>query len=312
MTYSETITSPPAPIVPKGKKSKRVKLSGHKSVARAAAFMQEISAFGGPETISLPAGTSVTAHTLPLPTYSSCSTLSATGVSHLKTSGRAPVWPLWWRTFIRSNPTLFPLICKPLTWNEAPLILKLEFYYWALRRFGRVYTFSLNLHPDLEAKAKAQPKPCDWLNRRISRWLEQVLGRKVMLVIVCEEELVETRPHVVIAEDRRLHLHGMFIITDNELIPARKALRMAGVEQPKTRQYQAHTHPNEPDAGWSSYIGKELWRTSPVLRKWLGRGYLTDYPDTPLYASAEVARVGRKLFGACRWQLLKARTTGRH
>lgn len=176
-------------------------------------------------------------------------------------------------------------------------ILKLDFYHWAMSLRGRVYTFSLNLREDVEADAKSWPEPCNWLYRRICWRLEQTLGRKVTLVAIFEES----------GEQRRLHVHGEFVVTDNEIKQARRALRLAAGELEKVRQHQVYTHDVPPDEGWASYCGKELWKASPSLRAKLRLGYLTDYTDRPIRGSEDVKKLAKELFEECRGELIKGR-----
>ena len=109
-------------------------------------------------------------------------------------------------------------------------------------------------------------------------------------------------------EDRRLHVHGEFVVTDNDLPRARWALRQAGGEWKKAPQHQTHTHATPPDEGWASYCGKELWKASPFLRATLGPTYLTDYADrSPIRVAVEVNKLARDIFTECRQELIKGR-----
>ena len=110
-----------------------------------------------------------------------------------------------------------------------------------------------------------------------------------------------------VGEDRRrLHVHGYFIVNDNELEKAEDALRVAaGKWGSKGRQVKSRHEP--PDEGWASYIGKGLWKASPSLRANFASPRLTDYKDRPLLASAEVNKLAKELFNDVRWRLLKHR-----
>jgi hypothetical protein len=82
---------------------------------------------------------------------------------------------------------------------------------------GEPYFLSLNLNPDLEAKAKADPNGfLDHMSRRVRRYLKKILGRVPELVLVAGNE------------KGRLHIHGIIGLDPNEVPRAREALLAAG------------------------------------------------------------------------------------
>ncbi|MGB7013494.1 MAG: hypothetical protein WBD97_24250 [Pseudolabrys sp.] len=164
--------------------------------------------------------------------------------------------------------------------------------------FGEVRTFTLRLRADIEAEAKTKPDACDWLRRRIAFYLEKELSQPVHLLGCFEEEIRGV-----------LHVHGEFVVTNNELETARRALRLAGGEWEKARQRQTHNHPYSPDEGWASYCGKNLYLTSPFVRALLSRHgspkLLTSYTGNPLFVSRELGQRAKVLFDATRCRLLR-------
>jgi hypothetical protein len=135
-----------------------------------------------------------------------------------------------------------------------------------------VFTLNLNLGHDIEALARLQPNPLDWLHRRICRELKLGLARKVDLYLVLEEIEPEWPGNMPINSPPRLHVHGEFGVTDNEVEDARKCLRRAGGEfvDVLARNRQTHTRAY-PDTGWVGYVAKDFWKATPYMRALLGR-----------------------------------------
>ena len=129
--------------------------------------------------------------------------------------------------------------------RDISVYLRAEYLLLALRDSGPVHSFTLNLRPDIEALACADPSTGDFLRRRLTYQLETILGRKVEFFFVVEQ-----------AAHRRVDLHGCLGISSQEAKAARLALRRAGGEWPAARQHQSHTE-EEPDAKWNSYITKD-------------------------------------------------------
>ncbi|NNM72719.1 hypothetical protein [Enterovirga aerilata] len=182
--------------------------------------------------------------------------------------------------------------------------LRAEFAFLALQELGPVIGFSLNLSPEIEALARSQASPLDWLHRRVRRELKAALGPSVPFLMAIEE----TDDH-----RRRLHLHGVLQLdlttTRPEIITG--AFRRAGGEWPKARQHQVKLTPS-PDAGWISYALKDAWKTTPFMRRMLATSTLrVRFRGDVLSATADVWRaarlsysVGRKLIvrgGAQPW-----------
>lgn len=142
----------------------------------------------------------------------------------------------------------------PAQWRDTSDLLRVLYFHLAMRELGPVHSFSLNLRPDIEARARLQDSPVSWIQKRVVRHLEAALGRPVAVYVVLEEDR------------QRLHVHGEIQIGADEAAPARKALRKAGGEWKEVRQHQAHTDA-DPDQGWPSYIGKEFYKYRPWARR---------------------------------------------
>jgi hypothetical protein len=162
----------------------------------------------------------------------------------------------WWHHPFSASPARSYRV--PAQWRDTSDILRVHYLHLALAELGPVYSFSLNLHPDVEAKARVQKASLDWIHRRMARRLDQALGRKVEFFPVLEETPNRTR---------RLHLHGELQVSPEEVKAARKALRLAGGEWEEVRQHQAHTD-EMPDEGWAGYIAKDFWKFGPHVRRW--------------------------------------------
>jgi hypothetical protein len=266
------------PFAVGGEKFKKVNRKLPRGMLRGAEFMRDASAFS-----LLPGSLS-------------------SGATSVATSSR-PRWlkqyRLWWREQLRcyEHSGLIKVGRRPLTWAKAPTILKLEFYHHALPSFGEVRTFTLRLRADIEAKAKKRRDPGAWMNKRIARELEKALGRPCVFIGCFEEDRL-----------RGLHVHGEFVVTDNELVTARRALRLAGGEWERARQKQVKCHPYSPNEGWASYCGKNLHMASPFVRELLSRHgspkLLVSYSGNPLFVSRELGRRARTLFDATRLAML--------
>lgn len=152
----------------------------------------------------------------------------------------------WWRDQYLAAPARSYRV--PAPWRDTSDQLQVLYRHLAIKEFGPVHSFSLNLKPKIEALARKQPDPAVWLHDRIARRLKQQFGRVPEFHLVIEE-----------AEQHRLHVHGEIQIADKDAPAARKALRKAGGEWEKVRQHQAHTD-TDPDCGWASYLAKDIWR----------------------------------------------------
>jgi hypothetical protein len=180
-----------------------------------------------------------------------------------------------------------------------PDIAKATFYHLAKVDNPDAKTFTLRLRKDIEAQALAQPRTADWLRRRIARELKTGLGRNVDLF-----------GNLEVDDNDGLHVHGQFIVSDDEIERARECLRRAGGVWERNRRYQAHSHRDRvPDLGWPSYIGEELWKASGFLRD-LGTRHgspnlLVPYNGDPLFVSRDVSQRAKVLFNRLRWQLMR-------
>lgn len=263
---------------------KKVKRGRCKSAPRTASFFRAVMAFRERAHASTGSDTSVSAD---LPN----------GGRTSKSGGR-PRRRFWYEC----QPDYSPIRHRALPqWCHLNAQGRAQYSHWALAELGEVQSFSLNLRPDVEIQARLQPKPLDWLKRRVDRCLKDELGRPVNALIVIEETDDRTR---------RLHLHGEFGIALDEVKRARKALRKAGGEWVKTRQHQAHTSPN-PDSGWIGYCSKNFWKTTPIMRDHLkGSRQRVTFNGGVLAYSKTVNRKARELFAADRAELLRNRRKG--
>jgi hypothetical protein len=227
-----------------------------------ARFMQQLQAHSVSSPCANPLGTSVSiSH--PLSTDTSTPSTPSLSLTHpvdasvfKRRSRQAP----WWQSLNGGEPLSKPArqYRKPAAWRDITDTLRVHYLHLALTTMGPVYSFSLNLRNDIEARALAQPASLDWLRRRIINRLTTLLGRPVQFYVVAEED----------GDGHRLHLHGEMQITANEVEEARHALRLAGGEWKKVRQKQTHTE-CDPDAGWAGYVAKDFWRFGPITRPWL-------------------------------------------
>ena len=111
---------------------------------------------------------------------------------------------------------------------------------------GRVIAFTLNLDHGVEENARSQRLPAAWLRERIVRRAEQVLGRRVE-VLVCLE----------LHESGRLHAHGVMAgVSLGEEGDLQEALKLAGGKDYGARQVRINM--NRPDSGWASYMAKDF------------------------------------------------------
>ncbi|MBS0535373.1 MAG: hypothetical protein JSR72_15050 [Proteobacteria bacterium] len=293
--YSTSLAASPCLARLANTKSKKVKFPKRKSVAAAADFMSQVIELGILDDV-LAKGAASVGH--PTPCIPPMSPYSASPKAPI--ASQKPAYPLWWREYRKRHPPLFAKARHPVSWENAHPILKLEFAYWAMTLMGEVHAFTLNLRHDIEAVAKSQRKPCEWIAKRINRRLTEALGRKVPIVM-CGEEAQPEGP-------RRLHFHGYALIGHNDLELVKSALKMAGGVWMVQNQRQIAFN-EAPDHGWLSYAVKALDRADPRVRVSLRPAYWpTDFTDAPVYKSDELGKLSRKLFTACRWALLKRRS----
>ena len=156
------------------------------------------------------------------------------------------------------TPALFPTRYKtPAHFRDLSDPFRLIWFNRALHDMGPTQTFTLNLSPEIEAAARKQSSPCDWLRRRIARELQNALNRPIDFFVTIEE-----------SDDRRLHCHGTIGIAEEDAHKARAALRRAGGEWKRARQHQSKTKP-DPDDAWATYIAKDHWKMTDFARDML-------------------------------------------
>ncbi|WP_187970068.1 hypothetical protein [Aquibium microcysteis] len=271
------------------KVDKKVKRTHAKSVGRDAAFRPVFQAFVALDQVRAAGGTSVTYHTpsysYPYPFHSTLNRpthrtvrLNASVVSHAplitetlddeEEDRTARFWHS--RSFQTARTYRTPAEFRDLSDEFA-----VEWFHYGLQTLGPTTDFTLNLSPEIEAKAKQRP---EWLLRRLRYHLQKVLGRKPEFWFALE-----------LSKTGRLHMHGEIQAAPDELEAVRKALRKAGGEWPTVRQHQAQTRPN-PRLPWANYSVKDanLIRpfrdiTRPINGDWL-------------FASNGVKQAGRAIY----------------
>jgi hypothetical protein len=197
---------------------------------------------------------------------------------------RSRVLP-WWRGSYLNEP--LRRFRSPAQWRDTSDILQCHYAHMALLELGPVHTFSVRLRDDIEAMARRQPKSLVWLQQRIKSELCKALDRPVQFFLVIEEE------------KRRLHCHGEFQVGADEVTAARAALRKACGPWKKAPQHQAKTDPN-PDDGWTGYISKGFWMTTPGMRRLMApfkTKYKVTFPGSPLSITADLNAQAKRLYG---------------
>lgn len=161
----------------------QVKRTRPVSAFRDAAFMRDLEGLLSGALGVKPASTSVC---IPPSSSPLAATLhpSITAIRKVGTHRRTRVLPWWHHPFSASPARSYRV---PAQWRDTSDILRVHYLHLALAEPGPVFSFSLNLHPDVEAKARSQDTSLDWLHRRIARRLNQALGRKVEFFMVLEE-----------------------------------------------------------------------------------------------------------------------------
>jgi hypothetical protein len=182
---------------------------------------------------------------------------------------------------------------NPALWRDTSDILRCHYAHEALRQLGPVYTITLRLRDDMEASARAQPNPLAWLQKRVDRELSKAMNRPVEFFLTIEED-----------GKRRLHSHGEFQVSAEEVSAARKALRKAGGEWKVAKQHQTKTEP-DPDDGWAGYISKDFWKATPMMRWLLGQSsYGVTFRGSSLSITADLNARAKALYGLHRSNVL--------
>lgn len=261
---------------------KSVNRPTRKSLFRDAEFVREFQHFAGdhdPETSPISGETSVIEYkgvtpspSLPLP------------------SGTDTTSP-WYQRYVA--PPARPHR-TPAEWRDTTDPLRAHYHHLALRQLGPVHSFTANLLPHIESRARsASNGPLDWLHRRIGRQLHKHLGRRVEFYLAIEE-----------TDDRRLHLHGEIGIGPDDAEIARKALRLACGEWTSARQFQVDTKPS-PDSSWPSYALKHHWKTTPFARSVLaGSSLAVTFTGPVLSVTADLRRHAEALYTKHRAELI--------
>jgi hypothetical protein len=192
------------------------------SLWRDAAFLRNLEGFLASQALPSEDVTSVISSTLLSPLTCHPLTKLAVSAGRAGKQGKSPRKPgaSWWHVLLAKSARQYRV---PAAWRDTSFQLKVLYRHLALREFGEVHSFTLNLRPDIEALALTQSNPAGWFHDRLVRYLKSELGRSPEFHFVVEEA------------------------------------DLAGGEWDKVRQHQAHTDV-DPDQGWASYISKDLWK----------------------------------------------------
>jgi len=267
-----------------GESDKTIKPSRFKSLYRDAAFVRAVERDNESRSTAVDGETSVKSVS-----RASLSSLRASAPSEESLKQERRSHSTWWENV----PETLRCHRRRAEWRDTTDQLRAYYYHLALREQGAVYTFTLNLRPDIEKLARKQPNPLSWLNHRITRELKAGLGRHVEWFAVVEEASGAGLFAGAGFLDR-LHLHGEMAVSDNEVERARAGLRRAGGEWEEARQHQTKAVP-DPDTGWSSYCVKDFWRKSALLRKF-GSHFAFSFGGHVLTVSVRMRKLAQKLY----------------
>ena len=290
-------------VVPLSKADKTVKKKRSASAYRDARFMRDLEGFLAAQSTLLPARASVcnALDSITAPTSSmqephkGGETRATTPTPHLPSTIAVPSrsgapgrvrskFVPWWRGMYLNEPLRRHRV--PARWRDTSDILRCHYAHEAILRLGPVHTFTVRLRDDREAKARAQSSPISWLQKRIDRELSNALNRPVQFILTVEEE------------KGRLHCHGEFQVNQVEVTAARAGLRKAGGAWKKARQHQTKTEPN-PDDGWTGYISKGFWMTTPTMRRLMApfrTKYRVTFRGSPLSVTADLNAQAKTLY----------------
>ena len=175
---------------------------------------------------------------------------------------------------------------KPAQWRDTTSSLRSLYYHLSLAEFGQVYSFTVNLSAEVEAKARAEVDDTDWLYRRLARALKKSSKPTKAIFVVFEEN-----------EKGRLHCHGEIEASANEIDIVREAFREAAGEWPFGRQFQTHTEA-APNEGWLNYSIKNSWKTSRYMRNLTKNSKLfsVSFKGKDLFANSALRAKARSLY----------------
>jgi hypothetical protein len=218
------------------------------------------------------------------PAPTSLSAMASPSPSGAPRRVRSKVAP-WWHGFYLNEP--LRRFRNPAQWRDTSDILQCHYAHMSLLELGPVHTFTVRLRDDIEAKARQQTSPLVWLQQRIKSELGKALDRPVQFLLVIEEE------------KRRLHCHGEFQVSVDEVAIARAALRKACGPWKKAPQHQTKTEA-DPDDGWAGYISKDFWKTTPWMRALLApfkTSMKVTFPGSALSITADLNAEAKLLYG---------------
>jgi hypothetical protein len=194
---------------------------------------------------------------------------------------------------------------SPADWRDVSDTLHVHYLHLALTALGPVHYFSLRLDHPVAAQALSKPDALGWLSRRIARRLKAALGRLIECYCVLEQD-----------DSGELHVHGEFIITGpnsttirRDRAKARKALRLAGGEWTKARQFQADVPAEAPDSGWPGYLSKEFAFFGPIIRPWLtsiGSNYAPGFNGDQVSRTEVLGALAEKIYNEHRELVMRA------
>jgi hypothetical protein len=213
----------------------------------------------------------------------------------------------WWLNLNGGEPHAKPArqYRSPADWRDVSDTLHVHYLHLALTVLGPVHSFSLRLDGPVEAQALSKPDALGWLSPRIARRLKAALGRLIECYCVLEQD-----------DDGEIHLHGAFNITGpnstsvkRDRAKARKALRLAGGEWPKARQFQADVPHAAPDSGWPGYLSKEFAFFGPIVRPYLtsvGSNYAPGFNGDQVSRTEVLGALAEKIYNERRELVMRA------
>lgn len=265
---------------------RKVKPNRPKSVGRDAMFRPVFRALAALDQEHANGGTSVTWHTHDHPLFRiihlNASVASQTPLINETLDDSEEIRTArFWRSHSFNTARTYR---TPAEWRDLSDEFAVEWFHYGLQSLGPTTSFTLNLSPEIEAKARL--KGSDWLFRRVRYHLQNAFGRKPEFWFALE-----------LTDTQRLHVHGELQAAPHELAAVRKALRLAGGEWDQVRQHQAHT---KPDASivWANYTVKDAWRIRPFrnITRPINGGWL--------FASNGVKQAGKAIYDPYRQRVI--------
>lgn len=141
---------------------------------------------------------------------------------------------------------------RPPLWRDTKDTGKITWMNRVIYAGGNALTWTLNLSPEIEKRA-ANDNGATWLAGRIGYRLEKEFGKTRAKEIMGELFFV-----IGAAKGRRLHLHGVAAVTDNERPAFERALDQAGGHWRGTSGTSVETEREWSPDGWSRYVFEHI------------------------------------------------------